>query len=161
MPAVRPYRPDDAPALSDLYRRSVLELGPRGYAPEQVAAWAKLAPSPERLQALMADGRLRLVWADDDDPPLAFADLEGDGHIHFFYCAPEVAGRGVASALYDALERAALGWRLTRLFAEASEVALPFFLKKGFRHGGRRDFEVAGTPIHNHAVEKTLRQGMD
>ncbi|MBA5776633.1 GNAT family N-acetyltransferase [Stappia sp. F7233] len=156
MPAIRPYRPDDAPALNDLYRRSVLELGPRGYAPDQVEEWANLAPSPEHFRALMVDGRYRLVAADDDDLPLAFADLETDGHIHFFYCAPEAAGRGVASRLYEALEEAARNLEIGRLYAEASEVALPFFLKHGFRHLGRRDFEVAGTPIHNHAVEKIL-----
>lgn len=29
---------------------------------------------------------------DDEDQPLAFGDLEHDGHIGYLYCAPEAAG---------------------------------------------------------------------
>ena len=154
---IRPYGPADAPLLSELYRRSVRELGPRHYTPEQVEAWASLTPSTERLEALVADGRTRLLAADLADRPVAFADLEPDGHIAFFYCAPEAAGRGAAAALYAALESAARAQGLARLHAEASEAARRFFARQGFNVIARRDFEAAGVPIHNYAVEKHLR----
>ena len=35
-------------------------------------------------------------------------------------------------------------------------MARRFFLRRGFVVVARRDFEVAGTPIHNYAVEKRL-----
>ncbi|MCB1882716.1 MAG: GNAT family N-acetyltransferase [Geminicoccaceae bacterium] len=152
---VRPYNPADAAPLAGLYLRSVERIGARSYAPPQVEAWASLAPTPERLDALMADGRTRLVAA-DKDRPVAFADLEQDGHIHFLYCDPDTAGTGVASRLYDELERTARAGGLRRLYAEASEAARQFFLKKGFVLTARRDFEVGGVPLHNYAVEKAL-----
>lgn len=43
-----------------------------------------------------------------------------------------------------------------RLHAEASETARPVFERAGFSVTARRDFEVAGVPIHNWAVEKSL-----
>jgi putative acetyltransferase len=46
--------------------------------------------------------------------------------------------------------------RRTRLYSEASEAARRFFLKKGLVVLHRRDFEVRGVAIHNHAVEKRL-----
>ncbi|WP_035484941.1 GNAT family N-acetyltransferase [Geminicoccus roseus] len=153
---IRTYRPADAASVTDIYRRAVERIGSRYYEARQVRAWAALAPSPERLDALTSDGRVRLVAVDEADRPLAFADLEARGRIHFLYCAPEAAGTGVASALYEALERAAGERGIDRLWAEASEAARPFFLAKGFALAGRRDFEVAGVPIHNYAMEKSL-----
>ncbi len=155
-PTFRPYRPEDAPVLADVYVRSVRGIGARDYTPEQVEAWAGLGPSPRRLDALMRDGRTRLVAADGDDRPVAFADLEPDGHIHFLYCAPEAAGVGVASELYERLEAIAHGQAIPRLYAEASEAARRFFLGQGFTVVRRRDFDVGGVPIHNYAVEKVL-----
>lgn len=153
---IRSYRADDAAYLSRLYRQSVLGLGVRHYNPDQIRVWAGLAPSPERLANLMADGRTRLVAEDAGGHLVAFADLEPDGHIHFFYCAPEAAGKGVAARLYTALEETARRRGVTRLYAEASEAARRFFLKAGFSVNARRNFEVAGVGIHNYAVEKFL-----
>lgn len=153
---IRPYEAKDAEALARLYIRSVIRIGSRHYSPRQVEAWASLAPSAERLDELSADGRVRLVTVDRSDRPVAFADLEPDGHIQFLYCAPEAAGTGIASRLYDALEAVARGRGISRVYAEASETARGFFLRKGFTQAVRRDFEVAGTPIHNYGVEKNL-----
>lgn len=156
MTTIRTYQPADAVYLTGLYQRSVLELGSRDYDAAQVAVWAKLAPSPERLQALSTDGRIRLVAADALDRPLAFADLERNGHIDLFYCAPEAAGKGIGAALYLALEKKARQDGIERLYAEASERAKFFFLKQGFAVIGRRDFKVEGISIYNYAVEKSL-----
>ena len=156
MVSIRHYEARDAGALADLYRRSVEQIGPRDYGEEQVRAWAALAPSPAQIEARAADGRTTLVAVDDEDQPLAFGDLEHDGHIGYLYCAPEAAGKGVAAALYDRLERAARERGLKRLHAEASEAARRFFLRKGFSVVNRRAFEISGVPIHNYAVEKWL-----
>lgn len=156
MTRVREYRSADATALSALYRRAVESLGPRRYTAEQCRAWAALAPTPERLEALLADGRTRLVAVDADDRPLAFADLERDGHIDLLYCAPEAAGRGVATALCDALEGYARGQEMSRLYAEASELARGFLARRGFVVGARRELDLDGVAIHNYAVAKRL-----
>ena len=54
---------------------------PRDYAEDQVEAWAALAPSAAQIETRAADGRTTLVAVDDEDRPLAFGDLEHDGHI--------------------------------------------------------------------------------
>jgi putative acetyltransferase len=153
---IRPHRPGDGAAMSALYERSVRAIGPRNYTAAQVEAWASLRPSPERLDALCADGRLMLIAADAADQPIGFIDLERDGHIHLLYCAPEAVGTGVAGALYQALEQAARDWGLTRLYTEASEASRRFFLKQGFTLGARRDLRIGEVQIHNYAMEKAL-----
>lgn len=153
---IRRYEKADAVHLSSLYRRSVERIGPRDYGAAQVAAWVARCPSPARIDAVAADGRCMLVAVDGRNVPIAFGDLEPDGHIDFLYCAPEAAGTGVAAALYRALEAIARENGNDRLYAEASEAACRFFRRQGFTVLRRRDFETGGVAIHNYAVEKRL-----
>jgi len=153
---IRSYQGKDAGPLADLFRRSVEAIGPRDYTAEQVAAWLALAPSPAQVAARCADGRTTLVAVDAADRPLAFGDLEADGHIAYLYCAPEAAGTGVVAALYDQLEAEARQRGIGSLSSEASEAARRFFLKQGFTIVARRDFAIGGVAIHNYAVKKIL-----
>lgn len=103
-----------------------------------------------------SDGRLVLVATDEQDHVIAFIDLEPDGHIDRLFCAPEAAGRGVASRLYDGLEAAAREQGIGRLFTEASELARRFFERKGFAVLERQDKILRGVMIHNYRMAKTL-----
>jgi putative acetyltransferase len=154
--SIRRYEAGDAGALADLYRRSVEQIGPQDYAAEQVEAWAALGPSTAQIDARSVDGRTTLVAVDDRDQPLAFGDLEHDGHIDHLYCAPEAVGKGVTAALYARLEQLARERGMKRLYSEASEAARRFFLKQGFAVVSKRSFEISGVPIHNYAMEKWL-----
>lgn len=132
------------------------EIATLHYAPEQLHAWAPEVPDPEHVRARAADGRLVLVAVDEGDVPLAYGDLEGDGHIDHLYCRPDAAGTGVTAALYDEIEAAARARGIARLYTEASEPARRFFERRGFHLVARNDFELAGVPIHNFRMEKRL-----
>ncbi len=154
--SVRAYEKEDAALLCEIFVKAVEQVGNQDYTPAQVEAWAARCPGPARLEDLLKDGRIRLVAVDQANRPLAFCDLEPDGHIDFLYCAPEVAGTGVTSSLYDVVEQTARLRGMIRLYSEASEPARRFFLKRGFVVIARRDFELSGVSIHNYAVEKVL-----
>jgi putative acetyltransferase len=153
---VRAYRDRDAPALAALFHAAVHGIAALYYTPEQIDAWAPEIPDPERFRIRAGDGRLVLVAVDEEDAPLAYGDLEGDGHIDHLYCRPDAAGTGVTAALYAAIEAAARARGLARLFTEASEPARRFFLKRGFTIVARNDFALGGIPIHNFRMEKRL-----
>ena len=153
---IREYQPRDAAAVADIFIRAVTVTGLKGYSPEQVSAWVEGDRSPAATHQRCGDGRLVLVATDDTGTPVAFIDLDDDGHIDMLFCAPEHTGRGIASALYAKLEEAARQRGLTRLFVEASEVAKPFFTAKGFMLIRRNDFELGGVSIHNFIMEKHL-----
>lgn len=152
--SIRPFQIEDAAALSALYAASVRALGARDYSVAQIEAWASLTPSAEALIDRMRDGRSRLVAVIDDI--VGFIDVEADGHIDLLYVAPAAAGLGVARALLETAEALAPLSGAGRLYAEASETARPVFERLGYSVICRRDFEVAGVPIHNWAVEKPL-----
>ena len=153
---IRPFQPEDAPALARLFHDAVHGIAAQHYSPAQVAAWAPAVPDPARFLARGADGRTLLVAEGLDGAPLAYGDVEADGHIDHLFCRPEAAGAGIAARLYAALEAAARERGIARLYTEASEPARRFFERRGFTLLHRRDFELAGVPIHNYAMAKRL-----
>jgi len=155
---LRPFRDHDAPALAGIFHAAVHGVAARYYTQAQVWAWSPEPPDPARFAARGRDGRTLLVVVDASDRPIAYGDVEGDGHIDHLFCAPERAGSGVAAALYAGLEAAARERGIGRLFVEASEPARRFFLKQGFAELHRRDFAIGGVAIHNYAMEKRLER---
>jgi putative acetyltransferase len=153
---IRPFRDSDAPALAAIFFSSVREIGARHYTPDQVAAWAPGLPDADDFIRRARDGRTFLVAIGENGRPIAYGDLEADGHIDHIYCAPEAAGLGVARQLYEELERVARSAGILVLFVEASEPAKRFFLKQGFEQIGRDAFELNGVEIHNYRMRKAL-----
>jgi putative acetyltransferase len=153
---IRAYEPRDAAGVADVFYRSVREVARSDYTDEQVKAWVPGPLNVEQGHLRSSDGRLVLVAADQQDRVVGFVDLEPDGHIDRLYRAPEAAGRGIASRLYDRLEAAAREQGIGRLFTEASELARRFFERKGFVMLERQDKILRGVPIHNYRMAKTL-----
>lgn len=154
--SIRTYQRDDAAGVADVFYRSVHGVATSDYSEEQVRAWVPGRWDADREHQRSGDGRLVLVAADERDQVIAFVDLEADGHIDRLFCAPEAAGRGIASRLYDGVEAAARDQGLARLYTEASELARRFFARKGFIVLERQDKILRGVPIHNYRMEKTL-----
>ncbi len=156
---VRPYRDGDAPRLAALFHAAIHGIARNHYSQAQVDAWCPRVPDASRFAARGEDGRALLVAVDENDAPLAYGDVEADGHIDHLFCHPGAAGTGVTAALYAALERVAREQGIARLYTEASEPARRFFLKCGFTETGRNDFDLAGVAIHNYRMEKALSVG--
>lgn len=154
---IRPYRPADAVDLATIFYRSVREVACRDYSKAQVEAWAPGRGDPGAWNSRATDGRMTIVAVDGTDRPIAFGDMETNGHVDHLFSSPEALGTGAASAIYNRLESHARELGLTRLYVEASECALPFFEQKGFIKLRRNDFAVHGVSIHNYAMEKTLK----
>ncbi len=142
--------------MAHLYHRSVRELGPRRYTPEQVAAWSPAVRDPALVHRKAADGRTTLIAVDTAGEIVGYGDLETDGHVDYLYCSREAAGNGVADALLTELVACAKSAGMPRLYTEASELARSVFARHGFTLLHRRDFERRGVMIHNYAMERLL-----
>jgi putative acetyltransferase len=153
---IRAFEPGDGDALAAIYQGAVDQIARVDYSEIQRAAWLSIAPTGDIMETAYGDGRLALVAVDHDARVIGFSDLEEDGHIQFLYVDPGAAGRGVGSSLIRALEGAARQRGLGRLYSEASETALPVFLKQGFERLHRRDLKIGDVDIHNYSVEKRL-----
>jgi putative acetyltransferase len=153
---IRSYERRDAADVADVFYRSVREVALSDYTPTQVNAWVPRRWDAEKEHQRSGDGRLVLVAEGESGHVVAFIDLEPDGHIDRLYRAPEAAGGGVASRLYDAIEAAARDQSIKRLYTEASELARRFFERKGFTVLERQDKVLRGVPIHNYRMAKVL-----
>jgi putative acetyltransferase len=153
---IRAYAPRDAAGLADVFFRSVRQVALAAYTADQVRAWAPEPRTAEWAHGEAIDGRLVLVAANEDDRPVAYIDLEPNGHIDRLFCAPEAAGQGIASRLYDTVEAAAREQGINSLFTEASELARRLFERKGFAVMERQDLVIRGVAIHNYRMAKAL-----
>jgi putative acetyltransferase len=155
-PHIRPYDPKDAASLCAVFFEAVRITGLRDYSEAQVKVWAPAVPDSTDFEARARDGRIVFVAVTESNEPIAYGDLEANGHIDHLYCRPEQAGLGVASALYDRIEQKARELEIATLFVEASEAARRLFLRKGFTEVNRRESLLQGVTIHNYFMEKPL-----
>src|ERR1700758_4016675 len=129
-PALRPFLPEDTPVLAAIFAAAIEQLTGDDYSTEQQEAWASVAEDEEAFGQKLA-GELTLI-ATLRAAPVGFASLKGKDQIDMLYVHPGAAGKGVASALCDALERLAGGRGAKSLTVDASDNAEGFFRKGGY-----------------------------
>src|SRR5262249_52544118 len=156
-PALRPFLPADTPVLAAIFTAAIEELTGDDYSSEQQEAWASVADDEEEFGKKLA-GELTLI-ATPRSAPVGFASLKGADHIETLYAHPSAAGKGVASALCDALERLAGGRGAKSLSVDASDNAQEFFKKRGYVAKQRNSVTVNGEWLANTTMQKTLGSG--
>jgi putative acetyltransferase len=156
--ALRPYLPEDAPILAEIFRASIEELTADDYSEAQQQAWAATADDEDEFGARLA-GQLTLV-ATLEGSPVGFASLQGRDEIDMLYVHPGATGRGVASLLCDALEKLAGARGAGRLVADASDTARGFFERRGYTAQSRNTVSRGDEWLVNTTMEKRLgKQG--
>ena len=153
---IRPFQDADAASMPAIFRGAVEVLGARHYAPEQVRAWAALAPPSDAFLERATDGRSVWIAADADGQASAYADLRTDGTIDHLYCAPPAAGRGIGAALVLTLEAVARWKGLRGLRTDASEGARELFERLGWRTVRRQHVECDEIALPNDIMEREL-----
>ena len=152
--ALRPFLPEDAPLLAEIFRAAVTELTGDDYSEAQQEAWASAAEDVAEFGKDLA-GQLTLI-ATMEGSPIGFASLEGKDKIGMLYVHPAVAGQGVGAMLVDALERLAGGRGVAKLKVDASDSARGFFEKRGYVAQQRNTVTVAGEWLANTTLQKQL-----
>jgi len=155
--ALRPYLPEDASLLAEIFRASVTELTAEDYSEAQQQAWAAAADD-EAAFGKRLGSQLTLV-ATLEGSGVGFASLAGGGKIDMLYVHPAAAGQGVAALLIDALEKLAGGRGAEKLVVDASDTARGFFEKRGYVAQQRNsilagDEWLANTTFHKQLAAK-------
>lgn len=154
LPAIRPMTAADIPAAIALFRASVHQIARRDYSEAQVRAWA-----PDQIDPAGWTARFEgsLAWmALSGGVPAGFCVLKRSGLLDMMFSHPGHQGRGIASALLERAETAALDLGLALLSTEASLTARPFFLARGFRILRRQLVSLRGQDFINFRMEKAL-----
>jgi putative acetyltransferase len=152
--ALRPFLPDDAALLREIFRDSIEELTAEDYTPAQQDAWASAADDLGDFGKKLS-GQLTLV-ATLEGSPVGFAALEGKDKIDMLYVHPAAAGQGVAAMLIDALEKLAGARGTGKLIVDASDSARGFFEKRGYVAQQRNTVSVGDEWLANTTLHKQL-----
>ena len=155
--ALRPFLPADAPLLAAIFRASVEDLTADDYDEDQRAAWAAGADDEVKFGQARA-GELTLV-ATVQGAPVGFASLKGADHVEMMFVHPAVARQGVASMLYDAIEKLARARGAKRLTVDASDTARSFFEGRGFAAQQRNVVPRHGEWLANTTLQKRFEPG--
>lgn len=127
---IRDCQEEDTTATARVFFDSV-RIGARKYYDDvQRRAWAPEVPDTAEWHERFRTQTVKV--AEQNGSIVGFMTLTDDGYIDLAFVAPHVIGQGVAKALYDSLRTVALAHGLTRLHAEASLMARPFFERQGW-----------------------------
>lgn len=155
--ALRRYRDADARACWDLFHRAIRIGAADHYSQAERDAWS---PAPRRLtRARRAWLSEAVTWVACDGETLAgFMLLERDGHLDLAFVDPDHTRRGIASALLARIEEVATTLGLTRLHTEASRVARPFFLSRGWTLIGPETVRRNGVALQRFRMTRDLKE---
>ena len=146
---LRPYHPDDCPALAALFFDTVHTVNCRDYSADQCDAWA------DGIVDLAAWNRSFLehtTWiAEQDGQIVGFGDISRDGYLDRLYVHARFQRQGVATALCDALEGAVKGRPIE---THASITARPFFVARGYRTITEQQVVRHGVRLTNFVMRK-------
>lgn len=149
---IRLAKRQDLAACREIFRRSVEEIGPAKYTPDQVEIWSAFAGTPEFKEFIL--GTTTLV-KDTDGRILAFAGADATGHIRSLFVDPSCARTGIGAELMAAL--LARFSHLPTLYTEASDFSRPLFERFGFAAIGTENVAYEGVEIKRHKMQRTTR----
>jgi GNAT superfamily N-acetyltransferase len=150
----RRYQLGEEKILQEIYSESTRRLNSKDYTPEQIERWVEKHADPEEW-VLRLKGTNPFVVA-VAGTPVAFGELEANGHIDFFYCHPDHVGQGAGALLFKAITAEALRLGLSTLHAEVSVTAQPFFTKMGFQIIEERAPIICGAPAKQFIMSKQI-----
>jgi putative acetyltransferase len=151
---IRRVKRTDVPEISRLYYETVHRVNARDYSPEQVRAWApRVYPDAFWRRRFR---RYDVFVAEEDGRVVGFVELSPSGEIDCFYVHFARQHQGVGSALMARIEREARRRRNSRLLADVSLTAEPFFRRMGFEVVRRQTKIYRNRPFKQAVMRKRL-----
>lgn len=154
IPNIRLVRLNDLPDILSLYVQTVRKSAPDHYREDQIEAWTSSVENRLRWEEAIRE-QIFLV-ARLKQKISGFGSLKNGELIDFLYVDYDVQRKGVATALYQQLERQAVELEKRHIFADVSRPAMPFFNKQGFRIIKKNLNTIKGVIIPNYRMQKIL-----
>lgn len=148
---IRGYVPGDCAGMAQLFYDTVHTVNTAHYTREQVDVWAT---GKVDLDAWNASFLAHHTLVAEVDGVLAgFADMDETGYLDRLYVHRDYQGRGIATALCDALEGSSAA---SRFSTHASITARPFFERRGYRVVKEQTVYRQGVGMKNFVMEKRI-----
>ncbi|WP_199415029.1 GNAT family N-acetyltransferase [Chitinophaga silvisoli] len=144
----------DLTEMRQLFANTINAICKENYNPEQLSVWAAGAENPDRWEQVFAT---QLIFvAEQDHHITGFSTLCNGNYIDLFYVHKDHQRQGIATALYNKTEQAAISLHQNQITADVSITAKPFFQKMGFTIQNKQHVNVKGIELINFKMLKTL-----
>jgi putative acetyltransferase len=151
---IRRYQVGEENAIWNIVFSATRESIARDYHPDLIDRWA---PHDKDMgEWTMRIARQNPFIAIVDGVPVGMAELEGTGFTDYFYVHPKFQGVGVGKALLAVIEDEAERLGISRIYADVSVTAEPFFLSRGFAVVESRVNTILGHSAPNFAMAKHI-----
>lgn len=151
---VRRYQEGDAKHIAHVYYNTIHTVNAKDYTKEQLDAWAPWSSVQDYRGWQEKLEKSKPFVALIDNAIVGFAEFEPNGHIDCFYVHHEFQGAGVGSTLMHEVEKVAAVKSISRIYAEVSITAKPFFEAKGFQVVKQQTVQFRGVEFINFVMEK-------
>lgn len=153
---IRRYQNGDEIRIGAIFHEAIHELARADYTPEQLDAWGSRHTDADYWRKRCE--RKRPFVKVQDGNVVGFIELDPDGHIGCTYVDPAYAGKGVMTEIMGSVKAEAIKLGLTKLFAEVSKTARPFFQRNGFVWVRNNRVDIRGVSLDNFVMECDLKQ---
>ena len=152
---IRAYTPADCQRTAALFYDTVHAVACRDYSQEQLDAWA---PADTDQASLIHWDRSfsehHTLVAVEGTEIVGFGDIDETGYLDRLFVHRDHQGKGVATALCDALEQTVPDGKIS---TAASITARPFFEGRGYRVVKQQQAIRRNVPLTNYIMTKISR----
>ncbi|BFO64606.1 GNAT family N-acetyltransferase [Chryseobacterium sp. KCF3-3] len=145
---------DDLPTMLELFTATIDEVCKRDYDLQQLEAWKSGAENEERWIKVIRDQYV--VIAEIKNKIAGFCTLDQGNYIDLLFVHKDFQHRGIATLLYQQIEKEALLNKKKELTADVSKTARSFFEKSGFKVVQEQTVNVKGVSMTNYKMVKNL-----
>jgi putative acetyltransferase len=151
---IRIAQPTDVDAIRQLFQETIETINQKDYNPAQIRIWAAGAQRIANWQKKVQEQYF--VVAEKGDIMVGFASIERNGYIDFMYIHKNYQNQGIARSLLKELESKAESLSLTKVWANVSITARPFFKKQGFQITNLSIKSLENIEFENAVMEKSI-----
>lgn len=144
----------DLPEMLELFTATIDEVCKKDYNSQQLEAWKSGADNGERWMKVIRDQYVLIAVI--ENKIVGFCTLDEGNYIDLLFVHKDHQHKGIASALYNAIEKEALQQHEKLLTADVSKTARPFFEKMGFQATKEQTVNIKEITLINYKMAKTL-----
>lgn len=151
---IRKATSNDLEGIIQLFKETIEVVNAKDYSPEQINVWKNGASKKERW--LNKFNEQYFLLAEINNTIAGFGSITPGGYLDFMYVNKDYQSVGVATEIYNELEKFAKTNRLEKITSDVSITAKPFFERRGFEVIREQQVDINGIKLTNYKMQKHL-----
>ncbi|WP_343659558.1 GNAT family N-acetyltransferase [Chryseobacterium sp.] len=151
---IRKGNETDLPEMLSLFKTSIDEVCKKDYDQHQLEAWKSGADNKERWIKVIRDQYV--LVAVSGNQIAGFCTLDQGNYIDLLFVHKDYQQKGIASILYNEVEKEVRLHHQMQITADVSKTARPFFERIGFHVIQEQEVNIKGIALTNYKMAKNL-----